>query len=154
MSLLNPAILFGLAFAAIPIAIHLMMKAKPKKLIFPALRLIQQRRQKNTSRIRLRHLWLLALRMLVLAALVLAITRPALPAAEYGLSGRESLTLLAIVVGCVGVYFFVMRRWQSKKLPNHELLSRRTYLRGGTGLLAAVLFALLVGWPYQARVAA
>lgn len=154
MSLFNPLILFGLAFAAIPIAIHLMMKAKPKKLLFPALRLIQQRRQKNTSRIRLRHFWLLALRMLVLAALVMAITRPALPAAQYGLNMRETLTLAAIGGACFGLYYFVMRLWRRKKLPNHELLSRRSYLRGGTGFLAAALFALLVAWPYQARVAA
>ena len=154
MSLLNPAILYGLAFAAIPIAIHLMMKAKPKKLVFPALRLIQQRRQKNTRRLRLRHFWLLALRMLILALLVLAITRPALSAADYGLNLREALSLLAIGAGCVALYYFLMKRWRKARLPNHELLSRRSYLRGGTGVLGALLFALLVAWPYQTRVAA
>jgi uncharacterized membrane protein len=154
MSLINPAILLGLGFAAIPIIIHLMMKAKPKKLLFPALRLIQQRRQKNTRRIRLRHFWLLALRILVLAAIVLAITRPALPAAQYGLSSRETLTLIAIIGACLGLYFFMMRTWRKKNLANHELLSRRSYLRGSTGLLAALLFAILVAWPYQSRVAA
>jgi hypothetical protein len=154
MSLINPAILLGLGFAAIPIIIHLMMKAKPKKLLFPALRLIQQRRQKNTRRIRLRHFWLLALRVLVLAAIVMAITRPALPAAQYGLNTRESLTLLGIGIGCLGLYFLMMKNWRKKRLPNHELLSRRSYLRGGTGVLAALLFGLLVAWPYQSRVAA
>ena len=69
MSLLNPALIFGLVCAAIPVVLHLMMRAKPKKLLFPALRLIQKRRRQNVRRIRLRHLWLLLLRVLVLAIL-------------------------------------------------------------------------------------
>ena len=59
MSLLNPALLAGLGLAAIPILLHLLMRAKPKRLIFPALRLILQRRKQNTRRMQLRHFWLL-----------------------------------------------------------------------------------------------
>ena len=61
MILLNPALLAGLALIAIPVILHLLMRAKPKRLIFPALRLIATRRKQNSQRLRLRHLLLLAL---------------------------------------------------------------------------------------------
>ena len=56
---LRPGLLFGAAFALVPILLHLLMRTKPKKLIFPALRLIQNRRKNNVRRLKLRHLWLL-----------------------------------------------------------------------------------------------
>ena len=79
MSLLNPAILFGLGLVTIPVILHLLLRQKPKKLIFPAMQLIQNRRKQNVRRMRLRHIWLLLLRMLVLGLLVLAIAE-AVPA--------------------------------------------------------------------------
>ena len=88
MSLLNPAILIGLGLVAIPVILHLLLRQKPKKLIFPAMRLIENRRKQNVRRMSLRHIWLLLLRMLVIGVLVLAIARPSLPAADYGLSPR------------------------------------------------------------------
>ena len=105
MSLINGALLFGLAFAAIPLLLHMLMKSKPKKLLFPALRLIQMRKKTNTRRLRLRHIWLLLLRTLLFALLVLAITRPSLPAANYGLSWVELGTLLGVIAAGAGVYY-------------------------------------------------
>jgi hypothetical protein len=154
MSLLNPALIFGLACAAIPIVLHLMLRAKPKKLIFPALRLIQKRRRQNVRRIRLRHLWLLVLRVFVLAILVAALMRPSLPAAQYGLSSKESVTLLIVVVAALGTYFLIMARWRRQGVANHIIVSRRTSLRGAVGLVGFLLCLLLIGWPYQQRVAA
>ena len=112
MSLLNPALIFGFACAAIPIVLHLMMRTRPKKLLFPALRLIQKRRRQNVRRIRLRHFWLLLLRVLVLAILVVALLRPSLPAAQYGLNFRESLTLGVILAAAVAAYLYIMARWR------------------------------------------
>lgn len=154
MSFLNPAYLLALGLVLVPVVLHLLLKAKPKKLIFPALRLIQSRKQQNSRRFRLRHLWLLLLRMLVIGGLVLALTRPTLPAANYGLSRREWLTALAVLAVSLGIYFGVLALWKRRHLPRHDLLARRTSLRGGLGLAAAVLLVLLVGWPYQRRVAA
>src|SRR6185312_11426474 len=98
MSLLHPALLFGLGLAAIPILLHLLLRAKPKRLIFPALRLIQQSRRQNVRRLQLRHLWLLLLRMLVIGLIAFALTRPSLPAANYSLVWRE-WTMLFVVIG-------------------------------------------------------
>lgn len=154
MSLLNPALIFGLACAAIPIVLHLMMRAKPKKLLFPALRFIQKRRRQNVRRIRLRHLWLLLLRVFVLAILVAALMRPSLPAAQYGLNFQETLTLLIVIAASLITYFAVMAHWRKQGVANHVIASRRTLLRGGVGFVGFLLCLLLIGWPYQQRVAA
>ena len=154
MSLLNPALIFGLVCAAIPVVLHLMMRAKPKKLLFPALRLIQKRRRQNVRRIRLRHLWLLLLRVLVLAILVAALMRPSLPAAQYGLNLKETVTLLIIIATAMATYLLIMARWRKQGVANHVIASRRTSLRGAVSLAGLLLCLLLIGWPYQQRVAA
>ncbi|MBT6156672.1 MAG: hypothetical protein HOL01_05595 [Planctomycetaceae bacterium] len=152
MSLINPAILFGLGLAAIPVLLHFLLRSKPKKLLFPALQLIVIRRKNNVRRMRLRHIWLLLLRILVIALLVFAITRPSLPAANYGLNRGEMLTLLAILGIAAAVYFGTVRFWRRKRLTNHDFAYRRTLLRGGTGIGLLLLSALLVAWPYKNRV--
>ncbi|MDB4742925.1 BatA domain-containing protein, partial [Planctomicrobium sp.] len=86
MFFLNSPILIGLALTSIPIILHFLLKQKPKKLLFPALQLIQQRRKQSMRRMRLKHFWLMLLRILVLALLILAIARPSLPPANYKLS--------------------------------------------------------------------
>lgn len=152
MSLLNPALLAGLGLAAIPILLHLLMRAKPKRLVFPALRLILQRRKQNTRRMQLRHFWLLLLRVLLIALIVLALTRPSLPAANYSLTWFETGSLAVIVALAIGVYFGVMAWWQRQHWPRNLLLTRRTMLRGGIGALALLLALAGVAWPYSARV--
>ena len=98
MALLNPALLAGLGLAVIPLLLHLLLRAKPKRLIFPALRLIQQRRRQNVRRMQLRHLWLLLLRILAIVLVVVAVCRPSLPAANYSLTVWEWVKLIAIGV--------------------------------------------------------
>ena len=154
MSLYNPAILFGLAALLLPILLHLLMRARPKKLPFPALQLIKVRRRSNARRLRLRHIWLLLLRTLVLALLILAIARPALPAANYGLNLREGIMLAVIVAAMLGVYWLLTRSWQRKRLLGHEYAWRRSLACGGTGTAGVLLFLLLVAWPWQRRIAA
>ena len=152
MSLLNPALLAGLGLVAIPILLHLLMRAKPKRLVFPALRLILQRKKQNSRRMRLRHFWLLLLRVLVIALIVFAMTRPSLPAANYGLTWFEMGTLAVIGGLAVGAYFGVMAWWQRQITSRNVLLTRRTMLRGGIGVVALLLALASVAWPYSARV--
>jgi hypothetical protein len=153
MSLLNPALVYGLLLAAVPVVLHLLMKTKPKRVVFPALRLIQNRKRQNVRRIRLRHLWLLLLRTLVILVIVGALIRPSLPAANYSLTGREWATLLSIAAVALAAYFGVMHWWKLQPLANHELANRRASLRGGLGTAAVLLFALLVAVPWQRRIA-
>jgi len=154
MSLINPAILWGLSLVSIPIILHFLLRSKPKKYLFPALRLVRLRRQNNIRRFRLKHLWLLLLRMAVLALLVAAIARPTLPAANYRPSLTEWLVAAGIVAAALGVYSWFVRGWKSERLPNHVFNYRRTVLRAGTGLAALVVFLLAVMVPYGRRIAA
>ena len=154
MSLLHPALIYGLGLAALPVVLHFLMKQKPKRIIFPALKLIQSRQKQNSRRLRLRHLWLLLLRMGVLALLVFALTRPSLPPANYSLSGIEWSVLSAITAGGIGLYYFLLRRWRKQGLPAHEQLERRSRARVWTTAAVLSLLLLCVGWPYQRRVMA
>uniref|UniRef100_A0A7C2NV30 Aerotolerance regulator N-terminal domain-containing protein n=1 Tax=Schlesneria paludicola TaxID=360056 RepID=A0A7C2NV30_9PLAN len=154
MSLLNPALLFGLALAVVPVVLHLLLRAKPKRLVFPALRLLKQRRIQNTRRLRLRQWWLLLLRMLVVAVFVLALCRPSLPPAQYSPTVGEWLRLATVAALGAAAYFTAMTWWQRQRLPRHTLLTRRTMLRGGVGIGAVLLAVVFVAWPYQRRVAA
>ncbi len=154
MTWMHPYLLYGLGLAVIPVILHFLLRPRPKRLVFPALELVRRLRKQNVRRLRLRHIWLLLLRILFVVLLVLALARPSLPAADYGLTWRESLTLLAIVVVCLAAYAAVLRWWRRHRVPQHVLNSRRTYLRGGVGVCGLLLAALLVGWPYQRRIAA
>ncbi len=78
MTFVHPLLLGGLALAGIPVLIHLIMRQKPKRLPFPAFRFLLQKHRSNQTRLRLRQLLLLLLRMAIIAALCLALVRPAL----------------------------------------------------------------------------
>src|SRR5213078_1734532 len=76
MTFLFPMILGGLALVAVPLVLHLIMRRKPKTLPFPAFRFLVQRRKRNLRKLRLRHLLLLALRVLLIAAIIFAVAQP------------------------------------------------------------------------------
>ncbi|MEX2285482.1 MAG: BatA and WFA domain-containing protein [Planctomycetaceae bacterium] len=154
MSLINPAILYGLGLAIVPVILHFLLRSRPKKLLFPALRLLQIRRKNNVRRLRLRHIWLLLLRVLVIALLVLAIARPSLPAANYAPNFRESLTLAAVMTLGAAVYWAALSFWRSKRMTHPDLLYRRSLLRGGVAAATVLLLLLFFIWPYQRRIAA
>ncbi len=154
MTLLHPAILLGLGLAAIPVILHLLLRQKPKKLLFPALRLIQNRRKQNVRRMRIRHLLLLLLRIAIIALFVFAIARPSVPAADYTPSLSETLTFLGIVLFAVAAYYVLSHLWRSSEMPAHAVQTRQTNLRGRLVAAAVLLTLLAVLWPYQRRVAA
>ncbi|HLQ45298.1 MAG TPA: BatA domain-containing protein, partial [Planctomycetaceae bacterium] len=154
MSLIHPALIYAAGLAVIPVILHFLLRAKPRKLIFPALRLILVRRRQNVRRLRLRHVWLLLLRMLVIVGLAVAAARPSLPEASYELSTRELVTLIAIVAAASGTYFGLTRAWRRKRLSVQTMAYRRTLLRGGLGVGVAALIALMVILPYVIRLRA
>ena len=74
LSFLTPMLLTGTALVAVPVVLHLIMRRKPVKHTFPALRFLRERAVANRRRLRLNHLLLLLLRMaavVLLAALSL-----------------------------------------------------------------------------------
>ncbi|NIA21307.1 MAG: VWA domain-containing protein [Anaerolineaceae bacterium] len=73
---INPALLAGLVTVAIPVVIHLMMRSRPRRMDFPALRFVEQSHRASAGRTRLKRLLLLALRAGMLAVFVLIMARP------------------------------------------------------------------------------
>src|SRR5262245_8784611 len=97
MPFVFPILLGGLVLAGVPILLHLIMRQKPKVLLFPAFRFLMQRHKKNQRKLRLRHLLLLALRMFLIAAMCLALARPRLGESLFGLqSGRPVAAVFVI----------------------------------------------------------
>ena len=96
MSFLNPLFLFGLAAAAIPILIHLFTRKRPREMAFPSLEFLAEVNRSEIRRLRLRQWLLLLLRTLAIAALALAMARPALRG-SHGLGAGGSTSVVALV---------------------------------------------------------
>ena len=82
MQFVNPYFLFGLFALAIPIIVHLFNFRKYKLFYFSNTRFLQELQQKTNKQSRLRKLIILSLRLLAIAALVLAFARPYIPTKE------------------------------------------------------------------------
>jgi hypothetical protein len=93
---LNVGLVAGVALAAIPVILHLLMKQTPKRVVFPALRLIKERQKVAKKKLRLKHWLLLAARMALLALMALALARPRIDA-KASLGDKEVPTALAFV---------------------------------------------------------
>ncbi len=78
MNFVNPFLLAGAGLVAVPIVLHLVMRRKPRRMEFPALRFVRRRHDTNQRQLRLRHLLLLLLRMAVIAIVAFALARPSL----------------------------------------------------------------------------
>ena len=76
MVFLTPLFLFGLLAAAIPVAIHLIRREKPPKLMFSTVRFLKKTSRKLVLFQQLQQLLLLALRAGLIALIVFAFARP------------------------------------------------------------------------------
>jgi hypothetical protein len=76
MVFLSPLFLFGLFAAMIPIAIHLIRKEKPPKLMFSTIRFLKKTSRKLVLFQQIQQWLLLALRAALIALLVIAFARP------------------------------------------------------------------------------
>ncbi|HEX5102233.1 MAG TPA: BatA domain-containing protein [Pirellulaceae bacterium] len=134
MAFVNLSLLAGGLFVAIPVVLHLIMRQRPKPMVFPALRFIQQRRIANQRRLQLRHWLLLALRCGAIGLVALALARPSVASAAMsswitaGLLAAGTLTALLLSVAAF-----------SRGLPK--------YAAGGFAVVAALflLATLFVG---------
>src|SRR5262249_303495 len=97
MSFLNPFFLFGLIAAAVPILIHLFTRRRPREVQFPSIEFLREVNQTEIRRLRLKQWLLLLLRVLAIAALALAMSRPALKGSAGGLAGRAGSTVVVLL---------------------------------------------------------
>ncbi len=79
MEFTNPLMLYGLAALALPIVIHLFNFRRHKLVYFSNVYLLRNLQQQTQRTNQLKHLIVMLLRMLLIAALVLAFARPYLP---------------------------------------------------------------------------
>jgi uncharacterized membrane protein len=84
MIFLNPAILFGLLAASIPVIIHLFNLRKLKKIEFSTLTFLKELQKNKIRKIKLKQWILLALRVLIILFVVMAFARPALQSLQIG----------------------------------------------------------------------
>ncbi len=84
MAFVNLSLLFGTLLVGIPIVLHLVMRQKPKQLVFPAIRFLQKRQETNRRTLRLRHWLLLLLRCLAVALVAVALARPSVSSGLFG----------------------------------------------------------------------
>src|SRR6266567_2806527 len=96
MTFVHPLLLGGLLLVGIPVLIHLIMQQKPKHLPFPAFRFLLQKHRTNQRTLRLRHLLLLALRVLLIAAVCLALARPKLFSERLNLSSERPVAVVLL----------------------------------------------------------
>ncbi len=79
MTFLFPVILAAGAAAAAPVIIHLIMRTKPRRVVFPPLRFVLKTHRAQISRLRLKHLILLAMRIVAIVLIAMLIARTQLP---------------------------------------------------------------------------
>lgn len=76
MVFLAPALLALAIAVAVPLALHLLQRHQGPRVVFPALRYLRRAEREHATRIRLRQILLLALRVLALLLLAAAAARP------------------------------------------------------------------------------
>lgn len=135
----------------IPVLLHMLLKSDPKRITFPALKLLQKSRKDLSRRMQLKHFWVLLLRVLAIALLVFAVARPSLPAANYWPTWWEGLGLILTAFGGMAFFQWLKHKWINRGNAVQQR-TRATYSHsmtaGFTGLLCLLLFLL----PYGLRV--
>lgn len=97
MIFLNPLFLLGLLAAAIPLLIHLFNFRRPQRINFSSLAFLHELQKSTMQRVRIKQWLLLALRMLTIAALVLAFARPTLEGRLAGVLGGGRTTTAIVL---------------------------------------------------------
>lgn len=127
MIFLNPAILFGLLAASIPILIHLLNLRKLKKIEFSTLTFLKELQKNKIRKVKMKQCLLLLLRVLIILFLVFAFARPTLEGVAIGGTTSAAKTTAIIilddtfsmsVVDQNGSYFNQARQTIKKLLKN------------------------------------
>jgi Aerotolerance regulator N-terminal len=96
MKFVNPYFLFALAALAIPIIIHLFNFRKFRRVYFTNVRFLREVQLETQSKSRLKHLLVLACRLLALAFLVFAFAQPYLPRENMNLRAGQKIVSIWI----------------------------------------------------------
>jgi len=94
---MHAILLTGAALVGLPVLLHLIMKQEPKRLLFPAYRFLKQKLKTNQRKLRLRHVLLLALRMLLIALFCLALYQPTLKSDRLNIRGEQPVATVIVI---------------------------------------------------------
>ncbi|MFP4356390.1 MAG: BatA domain-containing protein [Phycisphaerae bacterium] len=89
-------ILLAAGAVAAPVAIHLIMRSKPRRILFPALQFVQKTHKATLSKLKLKHFVLLAMRILAILLIALLIAQPFYEQSQTG--GVAAGPVAAVVV--------------------------------------------------------
>jgi hypothetical protein len=125
MVLLNASLLIGALCVAVPIILHMTMRPRPRRLIFPAIRFVVPRREANQRRLNWRRWLLLALRCLAILLVAAALARPSV--ASHMLSTwvtAAGVAAMALLIGLLAAASAVgdRGRWLTWGLSSIALL--------------------------------
>jgi len=98
LSFLNPFILFGLAAAALPILIHIFTRTKSRTIPFSTLEFLKRLQNEQIRRIKLRQIFLLILRTLIIIFIILAFARPTMENSSTAAPPSNARTSMAVIV--------------------------------------------------------
>lgn len=98
MTFLNPAVLFGLLAASIPILLHFLNLRKLKKVEFSSLRFLKQLQKQKIKKLKLKQLLLLLLRIAIILFFVTAFARPTLESISLGGAASAAKTTAVIIL--------------------------------------------------------
>src|SRR5262249_37441590 len=98
MTFIHGYLLTGLLLVGVPVLLHLILRQKPRHLQFPAFRFLRQRHLINRRKLRFQHLLLLLLRMVVIAALCLALARPRVVAERVASLLNDERPVAAVLI--------------------------------------------------------
>ena len=98
MTFLNPAVLFGLVAAAIPVILHLLNLRKLRTIEFSTLTFLKELQQTKIRRLKIRQLFLLLVRTLLVVLVVLAFARPTLRGSLLGHIGSHAHSSAVFII--------------------------------------------------------
>ncbi len=138
MTFLSTGLLAGLFAAAIPIALHLIARQQPRRVVFPGTRFVKASLDTQRDRLKVRRWWLLAMRILALAALAIALARPQIHTttaeAWFLVAAIAVIGLILLVLATLAVF-----RGQSKPLRYGLAIAGLVALIGSLGFGGATL---------------
>ncbi len=125
MAFANVSLLLGTLLVGVPIALHLLMRRRPRHIVFPAIQFIRKHQETNRRTLHVRQWSLLILRCLALVLAALALTRVSVSSAVFG--------QWLIIGGLTGLFFLIAA------MLIISIISRRshlvTWVLGAGGLL-------------------
>ena len=108
----------GGLLVAVPIVLHLLMRPKPKSIVFPAMRFVRENQKTNQRSMRLRHWLLLLLRALLILILAAALAGPSTASNRFGAWVTTGLFgIAALIVAFLLAATLLTKRRPSKFLP-------------------------------------